>query len=309
MEKLSSPLALTHRGLIKVRGREAGAARAFLQGLITCNMDAVTPGNPAFGALLTPQGKILVDFIICAVDTESFLIDCARSEVPSLLKRLTLFRLRAPIDLTDVSDQFAMTLITGNEPPALSDPAQVRVPDPRAASLGTRIYDPCGEGALSTDDQSDDDAFEQYRTHLIKNGVGEIATVFAPDKHFLLDVNYDRLNGVDYAKGCFVGQEVTSRMKRKGSVRKRTVFISTPDDHEITGADILRDGQSIGQIIGAQRSDAGMIGLGLVRVDRLDVALESVTALPISLRLADREIPATMNVPGYLMDTASAPTP
>ncbi|MEL6112403.1 MAG: folate-binding protein [Pseudomonadota bacterium] len=302
MENSFDTVPLRHRGLIEVRGREAGAATAFLQGLVTCNMDGVSLGRPTFGALLTPQGKILVDFIISAVDAQTFLIDCARDQLPALLKRLTLFRLRAPIDLTDVTDRYEMTLREDHAQTNSPTKEAVVVPDPRLPILGVRTYRPFSDGETSPATPPDDDALARYRTLLIDNGVGEIGTVFTPDKHFLLDLNYDRLNGVDYTKGCFVGQEVTSRMKRKGSIRKRTLSVIIDRDADLTGAQIVLDGQSIGSVLAAQRAGKTIRALGLIRIDRLGTDLHAQSAVPVCIRHDEGETPATLQVPAYLLE-------
>ena len=122
---------LDDRGMIRVQGPEA---RGFLQGLVTCQMDKIAPDQPAFGALLSPQGKILYDFFIHQAGEEGFLIDVPRDLVGDLIRRLMMYRLRAKVDVTDVSQEIGVLALWGDEAAALR--AQGATPDPRSPSFG-----------------------------------------------------------------------------------------------------------------------------------------------------------------------------
>lgn len=244
---------LSDRTIICVTGDDR---RVFLQGLITQDIDQVSEDNAGFSALLTPQGKILFDFMIAERDG-AFLIDCDKDAAPALVKRLTLYKLRAKVAI-DIDE--ALAVMTSQTPPAPS--TGIAFPDPRLPALGWRNIAAKGDSAIDND----------YDRRRISLGVPEFGPGpdkdFSGDDIFPLDVNYDALNGVSYAKGCFVGQEVASRMKRKGEVRKRTVIAEfdgqgaemAPEK----GAAIIAGDFTLGQIL----STADSIALALIRLDR-----------------------------------------
>ena len=202
---------LANRAVIALSGAET---HSFLQGLVTQDMSLLGQGA-AFSCLLTPQGKILFDFIMTPAPEGGVLIDVWRDGAEDLAKRLKLYRLRAKIDIA-VRDDLAVGVFDGS--PAESDGAFA---DPRHSGLPARIIAPATR--LAETDAAHD---AQYLAQRIVLGVPEWGVDFAGDAHFLLDVNYDALAGVSYKKGCFVGQEVTSRMKRKADARRRTAVVS-----------------------------------------------------------------------------------
>jgi tRNA-modifying protein YgfZ len=234
---------IPNRTIIRVTGDDR---RAFLQGLVTQDIDRVNEDNAVFSALLAPQGKILFDFMIAEHDG-AFLIDCDKDAAPTLVKRLTLYKLRAKVAI-DIDETLAV--MTSQAQPTM---AGIAFPDPRLPALGWRIIAPKDGSAI------DDD----YGRKRIALGVPEFGRDFNADEIFPLDVNYDALNGVSYAKGCFVGQEVASRMKRKGEVRKRTVIAEFDGPKPDKGAAIIAGDFTLGQIM----SGAGA-ALALIRLDR-----------------------------------------
>jgi tRNA-modifying protein YgfZ len=240
---MSTPKHLADRAVVRITGDDR---RAFLQGLITQDIDQLSPGSALFSALLTPQGKILFDFMIAERDG-AFLIDCDKDAAPALVKRLTLYKLRAKVTIN--IDETLAVMTTRAQPTM----AGIAYPDPRLSALGWRIIAAKG----------DSDIDEDYDRRRISLGVPEFGRDFGADDIFPLDVNYDALNGVSYAKGCFVGQEVASRMKRKGEVRKRTVIAEFDGPKPDKGAAIIAGDFTLGQIM----SGAGA-ALALIRLDR-----------------------------------------
>ncbi len=235
-------------GLLKTRAAlslTGEDATGFLQGLVTQD---VTGAQPVFAALLTPQGKILFDFILVPV-AGGYLIDCDGAAAPALLKRLSMYKLRAKVTL---AAETGLGVFVGPR-----DGVRAAYADPRLPSLPARTI------AAVADAPAADDVYDALR---LAAGVPEFGRDFAGEEVFLLDVNYDALAGVSYKKGCFVGQEVTSRMKRKGEIRKRTLMIS--------GA-ALQKGAAVkaGEVvIGEVMSVRGERGLALMRIDRLAAA-------------------------------------
>lgn len=214
MSELKGAL-LGGRGVIRVSGPEA---RSFLQGLITNNIDLVAPGRAIYAGLLTPQGKFLFDFLIAEDSNGDLLLDCDGARAPDLQKRLTFYKLRAKVSLENVSASYSVLAFWDGEVSAELE--GVTFTDPRLAALGSRLITTDASDALqraSAQQFSEAD----YHRHRIALGVGDAASDFEPDRSFPLEVNFDELNGVDFKKGCFIGQEVTSRTKRRGSVRKR----------------------------------------------------------------------------------------
>ncbi|MEM9014762.1 MAG: folate-binding protein [Pseudomonadota bacterium] len=236
----------SERTIIAIAGE---GVRSFLQGLITNDVDKLAPGAPLFASLLTPQGKILFDFFLFDSD-ETVFADIRAEHAETFAKRLKLYKLRAKITIEPRPD---LAVITNATPKA----GLTGGPDPRHADLGWR-------GLVVGQDAISDDA---YSTRRIALGVPEFGVDFEPESVFPMDVNADALNGVDYKKGCFVGQEVASRMKRKGAVRKRTLIAQIDGAAPAKGADIKAGGSTIGETFG--------VGLALIRLDRWDKAKDA----------------------------------
>lgn len=252
MRAMPNAALLTDRAVIRLTGEDR---RSFLQGLITQDMDRLAPGRPIFAALLTPQGKILFDFFIVD-DGEAFLIDCNRGSLEALIKKLKLYKLRAKVDI-DRQDDLHVA-VSEHE---FADPEGLTFPDRRMGALGWRTI-------TAEAGKPDNDAYEARRIGL---GVPEAGKDFGSDEMFLLDVNYDALDGVSYKKGCFVGQEVTSRMKRKGEPRRRTLIADFEGAAPAKGAAIAAGASTVGEIMSGVPGKA----LALIRMDRWARAQEA----------------------------------
>lgn len=277
---------LTDRGTIRVAGPDAPR---FLQGLVTNDVDRVTQGAAVHTGLLTPQGKILFDFFL-ARSGDGFLLDCARPVVADLVKRLTFYKLRAAVEIADESDARKI-LAAWNGAPASAE-GWVAFADPRLAALGHRLIVPAEAdiGAVACTAATEAD----YHAHRIALGVPEGGRDYAFGDTFPHEADFDQLAGVDFAKGCFVGQEVVSRMEHRGTARKRVVPIEGAATLA-AGAEITADGAPIGTV----GSVADARALALVRLDRAEKALANGKALDaggVQVRLRQPEW-ASFDVP------------
>ncbi len=277
---------LPDRGVVKVSGEDA---RNFLNGLVTTDVTELKPGLAKFGALLTPQGKIIVDFLITEAPAGhggGFLFDCPRALAQALTDKLRFYKLRAKVTVENLSESLGVIAAWGGESAMQPD---LTYADPRAEALGYRILAPhdlvARVAALIGADLVDAAAYEAQR---IACGVPRGVLDFIYGDAFPHETNMDRLNGVDFDKGCYVGQEVVSRMQHRGTARTRTVKILLDGPAPEAGASILAGDKPVGTI----GSTAGGTGLALVRTDRVADALaagQPLTAGGLSLRLADPE--------------------
>jgi tRNA-modifying protein YgfZ len=275
---------LPDRGVVKVAGDDA---RDFLNGLVTTDMTRLAPGLGRFGALLTPQGKIIVDFLITEAPAGhggGFLFDCPRALAQGFADKLGFYRLRAKIAIENLSDGFGVLAAWDNEP-AL--PPDLSFADPRDPALGWRILIP-EELAPKVADLIGAELVDSsaYEAHRIACGVPRGGLDFMYAGAFPHETNMDRLHGVDFEKGCYVGQEVVSRMQHRGTARTRTVRVVLEDSSPEPGTAILAGDKTVGTM----GSSAGGIGLALVRTDRIADALEAGTPLTtggLAVRLTD----------------------
>ena len=249
---MGMPIAhLEDRSVIAITGPEA---RAFLQGLITNDVERLAPGRGLYAALLTPQGKILFDFFLVEGDG-AVLIDCLATARDALVRRLTMYKLRSKIAI-EPRGQLAVLA----EWEAASERYSISYPDPRLPELGRRAIVAKGEmrGDLLRQDT--------YHKRRLALGVPEGAD-FGTDRLFALDADLDELHAVDFEKGCYVGQELTARMKHRGTARKRLLPLEfaagTTSDATITAG-----GREIGEIT----SEYGARGFAVLRLDKLDEA-------------------------------------
>lgn len=229
---------LSDRAVIALSGPEA---QTFLQGLVTSDVAAVGPERSAYAALLTPQGKILFDFLVHA-DGDGLLLDCRRDAREALSKRLSMYKLRAKVEIA-LRDDRAVALDG--------------LADPRLAALGARGIVPAGTG------ESGDAAYLARRLDL---GVPEGAD-FGSGALFAMDADLDELHGISFTKGCYVGQELTARMKHRGKDRKRLLPVTTADGSDLAAKDTPITGGD--GDIGALTSVYGPRGFALIRLDRM----------------------------------------
>jgi folate-binding protein YgfZ len=257
---------LEDRGVLSVSGAEA---TSFLQGLLTNDVERLGPSEARYGALLTPQGKILFDMIVVRGldgDEPSYLIDCAAAQAADLAKRLGFYRLRAKVAITDVSADRAIVAFWGDERPNVEGllVEGLLYADPRDPRLGWRAIVPRPAAAAVGLEH-----VAEYEGLRIAVGAPKGGLDFAYADAFPHDANLDRLHGVDFDKGCYVGQEVVSRMKHRGTARKRVARVKLAGPAPAPGTPVM-DGELA---VGALGSSSGREALALLRIDRAEEAM------------------------------------
>ena len=258
------PCRLDDRAVISLTGQEA---RDFLQNLVTNDLEKLTPGHGLYAALLSPQGKIGFDFFI--VEGEGgLLLDVAANARDALAKKLKLYRLRARLEIAARDELAVYAALTGD-----AVRRAVSFPDPRHAALPARSI---GAVAEMPADLPGADAYAQARLAL---GVPEGGD-FGFEKIFALDGGLDELNAVSFTKGCYVGQELTARMKHRATSRKRPVLIAASAALPPPGTPVAQE-SDIGEIIAAH----GERGFAAIRLDKWDATQPAKAGdLTLSLR-------------------------
>lgn len=246
---------LPYRAVITVIGEDA---KDFLQNLVTADIEALKPGEAAYAALLQPQGKILFDFFILAEDGR-YAIDCSAAQRADLLKRLNFYKLRAKVTLAESDEEVGVAPVKPANGASFTDP--------RASQLGARLIAPKGSLPEASDGG--------YRGGRIRLGLADTDEDIGSGELFPHEANLDQLGGVNFKKGCFIGQEVVSRMEHRGTARNRIVPIYAPKGVPAKGAEIKAGDKLIGTVLSAADSD----GLALIRLDRLKDAVESEIGL------------------------------
>jgi tRNA-modifying protein YgfZ len=275
---------LSDRGVVKVSGEDA---RNFLNGLVTTDVGLVQPGLARFGALLTPQGKITVDFLVTEAPAGhggGFLLDCPRALAQTLADKLGFYKLRAKVAVENLSESLGVLAAWDGEPAVKPD---LTFADPRSEQLGWRVLVP-QELAQKVANLIGADLVDStaYEAHRIACGVPRGGVDFMYGDAFPHETNMDRLHGVDFDKGCYVGQEVVSRMQHRGTARTRVVRLVIEDARPEIGIAIVAGDRPVGTM----GSAADGMGLGLLRIDRAADALAAgvpLTAGGIALRPAD----------------------
>ncbi len=260
--KMTKFVALLDRAVLEVTGPDAGE---FLQGLITNDLEKIKEKGSLFAALLTPQGKINYEFFIVPTENGYFL-EMAKGGLDELYKKFSLYKLRANVDISNLSETHMVFWLAENC--ELVTPEAVLYPDPRSSELGQRaivsvdhMTDFCdGLEACSPDD---------YLAARLTIGIPEGGHDYALGNTFPHEACYDLIDGVDFSKGCYVGQEVVSRMQHRSTVRKRIVCVKSEEELPESGAEIRTETS----LIGVLGSRLGKDGLALVRLDRAGKAL------------------------------------
>jgi folate-binding protein YgfZ len=273
---------LPDRGVLKVAG---DGARNFLHGLVTADILELTPGTARFCALLTPQGKIIADFFVTeapAKDGGGFFLDVPRALCAALVAKLNIYKLRAKVIVEDLSDVLGVLAAwdgSGTTKQGLT------YADPRLPALGQRVMlsPHLAAGAAAELGATLVDA-GQYEAHRIALGVPQGGVDFSYGDAFPHEADMDQLGGVDFAKGCYVGQEVVSRMEHRGTARTRAVPVRYDGATPAAGAAVMAGGRQVGTIGSAAAGHA----VALLRLDRVAEATsrhEPLTAggMPIHL--------------------------
>jgi folate-binding protein YgfZ len=264
---------LGERGVVKVAGDEA---RKFLNGLLTTDVAKVSPQRASFAALLTPQGKIMVDMIVAeapAEDGGGFFIDCPRALSLTLTDRLNFYKLRAKVLVEDRSAVLGVLAVWDG---TSETEYGLCYADPRLEALGMRCMLPPHLAAEAAADLGAMlvDAGE-YEAHRIALGAPRGGLDFHYNDAFPHEADMDQLNGVDFEKGCYVGQEVVSRVEHRGTARKRVVPVTFADFGPEAGVPV-----KIGDVeVGTMGSSASGRGLAMLRLDRIGEALAAAKPL------------------------------
>jgi hypothetical protein len=264
--------SLGDRGIIAVSGAEA---KNFLQGLVTSDVLGLVPGIGAYAALLTPQGKIIVDFLMTEAGADKgggLYLDCPSALAADLAKRLTIYRLRARICIENASERLGAAAAWGAGVEAWRpDDAVADFGDPRDENLGRRFILPLS----SQPAESESGGAALYEAHRIALGIPKGGEDFAYGETFPHDANLDLIHGVDFKKGCFVGQEVVSRVEHRGTARKRILRVHFAGAPPAQGSEILAAGIAIGTF----GSAADGTGLAMIRTDRAEEAISAQVPL------------------------------
>ena len=247
---------LKDRTVILVSGPDA---EHFLQNILTTDLDRLAPGEARPGALLTPQGKILFDFLISRAGDNTFRLDCRADVADDFIRRLMLYRLRAKADISK-QEQVFVSADWGDDSSA-SQSDSISVTDGRFAdgSVRRRYGQQAGDGDIGA-----------WHTLRIASGVAESGSDYQLSDAFPHDVLLDQAGGVGFQKGCYVGQEVVSRMQHRGTARRRVLLVSADNPLPPPGTELTVDGRSIGTL----GSSAGLNGLAIVRIDRVKAAMD-----------------------------------
>lgn len=270
---------LADRGVVRVTGEEAGT---FLQGLVTADVAALQEDEARLAALLTPQGKILFDFLMLRA-ADGFWLDCRTEAAADLARRLGFYRLRTKVEVADASGEMALIAWWGGSP---DKALPLAFTDPRLPALGSRAFVAASDAdaALASAGAATAD-LAAYHAHRVALGVPEAGLDFTYGETFPHEADMDLLGGVSFDKGCYVGQEVVSRMQHRGSARTRIVPVRFTQGVAGTGAEIIAGGKVIGKL----GSVAGEEALAMMRLDRAGEALAAGGAIMAgSARLVPR---------------------
>lgn len=245
---------LSDRALLHIHGEDA---TKFLHNIVTCSVETLEAGQGAFGALLTPQGKILFDFFLVRT-ADGYLADVTKSFGDDFIKRLHFYKLRAKVDIAPADPELSVFAVWNGK---TENGQGVAIRDPRSETIGFRSY--------STD--APEAELADYDAHRIACGVPEGGKDYVYGDAFPHEALMDQFGGVDFVKGCYVGQEVVSRMQHRGTARKRIVMVEAADDLPSFNTEIMAGKKPIG----AMGSSRGSAGLAMVRLDRASAAMKA----------------------------------
>ncbi|MBM86241.1 MAG: glycine cleavage system protein T [Rhodospirillaceae bacterium] len=263
-------VTLPDRGILAVSGQDRVA---FLQGLISNDVEKVSSDRAIYAAFLTPQGKYIFDFMVIG-DGDRILLDCEAERIADLAKRLRIYKLRSKVEFNDVSDVYAIHAVHGvassskfSLPPEAGSArglaGGVALVDPRLSSFGVRLIlprhvAPTGLGLV----EGNWEAHDRLRISL---GIPDGSRDMLVDKTVLLEAGFDELNGVDWEKGCYMGQELTARTKYRGLVKRRLMPVLVDGPMPAPGTPVMAGAREAGEI----RSGAGDTALAMIRLNML----------------------------------------
>lgn len=262
---------LPHRGILELSGPDRVT---FLNGLVSNDVSKARAGEAVWAALLTPQGRYLNDFFVFS-DNERLLLDIPRDDIPALSEKLRRFKLRAKVEIADQSERYQVYAIWQGVAPTLP----LTAADPRLKAAGYRC--------LGTTPLACSASFEDYAAHRIALGLPDGPPDLEPGKTLLLEAGFDELNGIDWQKGCYMGQELTARTKYRGLVKRRLLPATLSQPGLEAGTSILANGQEVGTL----RSSAGTQALVMLQLSALQETL-SLSGGALSVHVPDWLKPA-----------------
>ncbi|WP_020591712.1 YgfZ/GcvT domain-containing protein [Kiloniella laminariae] len=272
-------IVLEHRGVLALDGEDL---LPFLQGLVTQDVSRVSPDRAVWSAFLTPQGKFLHEFFLCASPAGGFLLDCEKDRAADLLRRLGLYRMRSKVTLENRTDDYAVLALYGAGIPEklglsadkghsrfvdFSDTKGQVFIDPRHTDLGARAVIPRKhlDDFLAVMDLPQGSLANHDRLRL-GLGIPDGSRDLEVEKSILLENGFNELDAIDWKKGCFIGQELTARTKYRALIKKRLVPVQISGPAPVPGTDIIHQGKAVGTL----RSLCDDIGLATLRIDVLD---------------------------------------
>lgn len=267
---------LPARSVLRVAGDDAGP---FLDALVTNDVSAASAERSIYAALLSPQGKLISDMVAHRAADGALLLDVPRDRAANLLARLAMYRLRREIELADVSDTHTVIIRTHGQGGFTADP---RSPD---GALGVRI--------VAASPPATADALADYETMRITAGVPDPAVDAGVEEVFALEALLEELHGVDFQKGCFIGQENVSRMKRRATTRKKFCRVAFEGPAPAYGAPIIAGPATLGDV----RSGVQGRAIALLRLDRAIEARDAGTPMTAGETVLHLDPPAWLIMP------------
>ena len=260
---------LKDRGVVFISGEDV---KDFLQNIVTNDINKVNNNHSSFSSLLSPQGKYLFDFIIVK-HKQGYFLDCEANQIDELINKLNIYKLNSKVEILNLSNEFQVAVIS-NEKFLTLDNAKNDAGftttyrddsffvDPRNKKLGARLiinleklYMSIKKLELKLEDP------KKYYAFSHKLGIAQIRTKDLQEKVFGLECNFEEFNGIDFKKGCYVGQENTARMKLKNKIRKRLIPIEAKD-HMKSGSEISFENENIGKVLIAGEYPFALIKFG-----------------------------------------------
>jgi hypothetical protein len=275
---------LAHRSVIAVGGPDRAE---FLQGLISNDTAKVGPGRPIWAALLTPQGRFLNDMFVVEDGDGTFLMETERERAAALAKKLKMYTLRSKATVEDLSNAMEVAVVYGsNAGKILPVAGATAFVDPRLPELGVRVLAPVGQTTallLGLDEVPP----AEYEALRLKLGVPDGSRDLPVEKALLLESGFDELHGVDWQKGCYMGQELTARTKYRGLIKRRLFPVKVEGALPPPGTPVERDGREVGEI----RSGLGDRALAMLQLEAARAPLSSAGAKVVA------EVPDWMRLP------------
>ena len=288
---------LAHRGVLRLSGPDV---RAFLQGVLSNDVEKATEAQAIWAAFLTPQGKYLHDFFLVAQDGD-LLLEGELERLPDLMKRLKIYKLRAKAEIAGPLEDFAVAVVHGEGSLAALDlpdrpgaakalEGGVAFVDPRLAEAGARLLLP-SEALVALGERLDlaRGNEENYERRRIALGLPDGSRDMQVEKAILLECGFDELGGVDWDKGCYMGQELTARTKYRGLIKKRLMPLTFEGEAPAAGTPVMVGERQVGDL----RTTVGELGIALLRLEHAEAALEAAgvaakPALPAWLKLPEK---------------------